>query len=120
MTTEQESGRLRFCLYWWLQRRSVLGDVEAVVKLLVASEAAASRGVVGVLSRSRQLPSAGGFILETDGGKPGLYKVPVQSAPLAGACAEAALRVLRDYGAELGDFRAVGLAEAEAGRMNIA
>ena len=44
----------------------------------------------------------------------------VQSAPLAGACAEAALRVLRDYGAELGDFRAVGLAEAEAGRMDIA
>jgi len=51
----EDSGLLflRFCLYWWLQRRSVLGDVEAVVKLLVASEAAASRGVVGVLSRSR-------------------------------------------------------------------
>lgn len=90
------------------------------MSLLVASEAAASRGVVGVLSRSRQLPTAGGLILETDGGKPGLYKVPVQSAPLAGACAAAALRVLRDYGAELGDFRAVGLAEAEAGRMDIA
>ena len=47
------------------------------MSLVVVSEAAASRGVVGILSRLRQLSSAGGLLLKTDGDKPGLYEVPV-------------------------------------------